>query len=247
MGSSTETLKKPSLSAAALKWIALVSMLIDHATEVLYVGSARAGAPLFGWITYLVLRGVGRLAFPIYAFLLAGGFYHARSRAQYLLRLGVFALLSELPFDLAFQWTLFDFGYQNVFCTLFLGLLAIWLFERATGGDLRGCGLWRGALGFAAILGMAALARLARTDYGELGVLIIAAMGVFRNRPLPRAAVSAALLYAASPLEAVSFVDYGLFALYNGRRGRQPKYFFYAFYPGHLLLLCLLRRLLYGL
>ncbi len=77
-------------------------------------------------------------------------------------------------------------------------------------------------------------------------MLAVAAMGVFRAEPAPRDLLSAAALYAAHPIEVVSCVDFALFRLYNGRRGRQPKYFFYLFYPGHLLLLCLLRRWVYG-
>lgn len=238
-------MKKTGLSGAALKWLALVSMLIDHAAVVFYRASVQARSPLFSKGVYLALRGVGRLAFPIYAFLLAEGVFHTRSRGRYLLRLGVFALLSELPFDLAFRRVWFDWGHQNVFFTLGLGLAALWLFQLATGGDPAGCGGKRLTLGLAAVAAMAALGHFGQTDYGVWGVLVVAVMGVLRTRPLPRDLISAGLLFEANPLEAVSYVDFALFRLYNGKRGRQPKYLFYAFYPGHLLLLSLLRRLIY--
>lgn len=233
--------KLPGLSAAALKWLALVTMLIDHAADVFFDASVRAGAPLFTWKVYIALRCVGRLAFPLYAFLLAEGFHHTRSRARYLLRLGVFALVSELPFDLAFRRAAFNWRYQNVFWTLFLGFAALWLFERVRNRGLRGRILSR-----AALLAAAALAQLARSDYGGLGVLTVAAMGILRERPRERALVCGALLFAVNPIEAVSYVDFALFRLYNGRRGRQPKYLFYCFYPAHLFILSLLRYWVYG-
>ena len=234
-----------TLSAAALKWIALTSMLIDHAAEVLYTASVKAHARLFGPKIYLALRCFGRLAFPIYAFLLAEGFYHTRSRGKYLLRLGVFALLSELPFDLAFRGVWLEWEHQNVFCTLFLGLAALWLFTAITGGTAQDCEWWRTALGLLAVAALAALAELGHTDYGVWGVSVVASMGILRTEPRRRNLVSGALLLGSSPLEAFSFVDYWLFSLYNGQRGRQCKYLFYVFYPGHLLLLCLLRKLCY--
>ena len=236
-------MKSRTLSAAALKRIALVSMLLDHAAAVLYPASVKAHARLFRWRTYLGLRCIGRLAFPIYAFLLAEGFYHTRSRGKYLLRLGVFALLSELPFDLAFRGVWLEWEHQNVFCTLFLGLAALWLFTAITGGDARD--LRRTALGLLAVAALAALAWFAKTDYGAWGVLVVWSMGAFHAEPRRRALVSGALLLGSSPLEACSFVDYWLFSLYNGQRGRQNKVLFYFFYPGHLLLLCLLRYLIY--
>ena len=69
-----------------------------------------------GWLTvYVLLRVAGGLAFPIFAFLLVEGFLHTRDRKRYLAKLCVFALISEIPFDLALFGTSFYRGYQNVF------------------------------------------------------------------------------------------------------------------------------------
>ena len=239
-------MKKTGLSGSVLKWVALVTMLIDHFAAVFYVGSVRARAPLFSYGIYIFLRCVGRLAFPIYCFLLVEGYRHTRSVKNYLLRLFLFGLVSEVPFDLAFRHAAWDLSYQNVYFTLFLGLLALALWDWATKHDPASCGPWRVALGLGLIAAVAVLAHVGETDYGEWGVLTIAAMYLFRKVEWQRDLFSGSALLIASPLEAVGFVDFALFHFYNGQRGRQPKYLFYVFYPVHLLLLVLACRLIYG-
>ena len=127
-------MKKRGLSGSALKWIAVISMLVDHAAVVFFVASREVGRPLLSADLYIVLRCIGRLAFPLYAFLLAEGFFHTRSVEKYLLRLFLFGVMSEIPFDLAFRGVWLEGTYQNVYFTLALGLLAVWLWMRSTGG-----------------------------------------------------------------------------------------------------------------
>ena len=238
---------KRGLNGSALKWIALLSMLVDHTAVALYFYSSMNGSPLFTRNAYYALRLVGRLAFPIFAFLLAEGYYHTRSVKKYLLRLFVFGLVSEVPFDLALRMSWIDWEYQNVYFTLFLGLLAIFLWDRLTRGDPSGCGPGRILLGLLCIVGAAAVAELGRTDYGKWGVLIIVSMGLFRNTAWLRDLLAGGLLLAANLLEAAAFPDFILFRFYNGKRGKQAKYLFYGFYPVHLALLGLLCRIIYRL
>lgn len=116
---------KNGLSAFHLKLIALSCMIIDHIGVIL--------------LNYRVdmLNYIGRIAFPIYAFLVAEGCRHTRDRKQYLLRLGIFALISELPFDFAFHHAMLGsfprfenfLGLTNVFFTLFLSIACIHIFE----------------------------------------------------------------------------------------------------------------------
>lgn len=237
---------RKGISGSALKFIALVSMFIDHFAAVFYAESWRALTPFFSQEVYMLLRKVGRPAFPIYCFLLVEGYQHTRSVPKYLLRLFLFGVVSELPFDLAFRFSYMDWSYQNVFFTLFLGLLAIWLWDLCTKKDFRSCGPWRILLGVLCVAGCALLGHFGQTDYGEHGVLFITALYLLRQWELPRDLVSAGVLYLASPLEIYGFFDYLLFHFYDGRRGRQPKYLFYGFYPAHLLLLVLVSRWLFG-
>ena len=238
---------KRCLSGNALKWIALTSMLIDHFAAVFYIGSVvYAGKLIFPHSVYIALRLVGRLAFPLYAFLLAEGFRHTRSVEKYLCRLFLFGLLSEIPFDLAFRRTWVSWDYQNVFFTLFLGLLAVWLFNRITRGDPARCGVLRTLLGLFCIVGAAAAAALGQTDYGAWGVLVIVSMVLFQEMEWMRDLLVGCFLLGSSAYEVAGLADFVLFRLYNGQRGKQAKYVFYFFYPVHLLLLAFFCRAVFS-
>ena len=118
---STNNLSSPasgrfSLSAAALHILAMVLMLMDHLWATLL--------PAQDWLTC-----AGRLAFPIFAFMAVEGYFHTHSFRKYALRLALFAVLSEVPFDLMYGGTWFYPVHQNVIWTLLLGLLGIHLME----------------------------------------------------------------------------------------------------------------------
>ena len=184
---------------------------------------------LYFWLSLdSVLRGIGRAAFPIFCFLLVEGAVHTRSPRKYLLRLASFALISEIPFDLALHNQPFYWGTQNVFFTLLAGLLVIQAFQRSPGQE------WRGMLALA-VLGAAA--ELCGTDYGAIGVAVIAVMYLLRERFWAASVLSLILLVLLARIEIFSIPAFLILALYNGKRGRQPKYFFYVFYPVHLLIL----------
>lgn len=221
------------ISAATLKWIALVTMTLDHfAASGLYLQLAYGhGVDILGDTGYMVLRTIGRLAFPLYCFLLTEGFRHTRSRERYALRLGVFALLSEIPFDLAGSGTIWNVRHQNVFFTLLFGLLALMLadplYER---GERRKA--------FFVVLGFALAAELLQTDYGFFGVAVIAAMHFLRERNVEKYLITAGLLIGAGTLEVAALPAFGLMHCYDGRQGQQSRamrLLFYWYYPMHLL------------
>lgn len=238
--------KSRGLSAAALKWIAIVTMLLDHigaaVLDGLFMESRELSSAVL-LILYYALRVIGRLAFPIFCFLLIEGLIHTRSRWRYFLRLALFAVLSEIPFDLAFQRTWWSLGYQNVFLTLALGLCAAAAWDWLTKGNAPDCAPLRG---LAAVL-TAAVAVLAadwlKSDYGAWGVALILVMYLLRDKPWGRdllsLAVLCAMVLAANShwIEILGALSFPLLHLYNGQRGRQNKYFFYVFYPAHLLFL----------
>ena len=243
---SKSTLPKPKhppfkLSGAALKWIAVLSMLIDHSKKTLFEAwlipmNLAAGSKMFtrgDLILYKFLDGVGKLAFPIFCFLLAEGFFHTRDRKKYMLRLLLFGLISELPFDYVLFGGL-SWARQNVYFTLFLGLLGL-------------CGIDKFRKNPPCCLGVAvvvmALGELSRTDYGCVGVAVILLFGLLRNREILRNLTTGLCILGVGSIEIVSWLDFILFHFYSGERGSQNKYFFYAFYPGHLALLWLIRSL----
>lgn len=209
------------MSALVLKLIAVVTMLIDHtAASCFYpwgIGSIRLDFPQ-GWSLYLLGRAVGRIAFPIYCFLITEGVHYTRDWKKYGFRLGLLALVSEIPFDFGLHGMEFfsrgqerglqavlqtmnrtaDWKHQNVFFTLFLGMLAVQflkssgmrlyrlrkenedLFEGKSGSCLAVfLGLLRYLLwaGLTFVLGYLAKYKL-HTDYGMGGVVMISVMGL---------------------------------------------------------------------
>lgn len=204
-----------------LKMLAILSMLIDHVGYIFFPGET-------------IFRAIGRVAFPIFCFLLVEGFHHTRSHVDYLIRLSIFALLSEIPFDLAFFGTMFNWQHQNVFITLALGLISIFCLEEMNN---------RRRFIFPLILTWA-VAYFVHSDYGLGGVVLICMFYMTRNTPWTQLFLCTFILYIFFG----SFELYGVFAmipigLYNGKRGASAKMVFYWFYPLHLLLLYALTQL----
>lgn len=217
------------LDGRTLKIIAIVSMFIDH-----------VGAALFPEIIFF--RIIGRLAFPIYCFLLVEGSLYTHDILQYMLRMGVFALISELPFDLAFYHHAVCIGHQNVFFTLFIGLAMIWFLEHPL-HDMDIPDIINKML-IVAVAGIAA--ELLQTDYGFSGIAIIFAFYILRERTLLKYLIVALICIGMSWLEAFAILALIPITLYNGKRGSQNKimqYGFYAFYPAHLLLLAIVYQI----
>ncbi len=242
-----------------LKMIAAVSMLIDH-TAYLLLGCGiqfilSPVDPHYGmwYLLYRVMRTIGRIAFPVYGFLLAEGIIHTRSWKKYALRLGGFALLSEIPYDLLCDQTLVAPRIQNVFFTLLIALLTIKAAEgavdriqrrelcRAGQTVLAPAGdkyllIWMTVIGLGCVAAM-----LLRTDYGSAGVFLIVLLYLLRQQPLKKCVIgffwmilASGKLYYIWGYAAAFF----LIGLYNGEPGRRSgKYAFYLFYPVHILLL----------
>jgi len=234
------------MTAFILKIIALTAMFTDH----LYV--------VFPDVFPFWFRGIGRLAYPIFVFLLAEGFRHTKSPEKFLLRLLAFALISEIPYDLAMGNEISFIANTNIFYTLFLGGMAICLCERLK--ERRG---WQTMAVISAILPTAILAEILSADYGGLGVLFIFAMYAIRPKT-PRLITFG--IFALSQFIALAFaISVGIkippkyvlmmvFALstvplvflYNGERGRKTKWLFYWAYPVHLTVLAVIAMIVNG-
>ena len=224
------------ISGSTLKLIAIITMLIDHigAVVVLPLVSFRGAvvAGMDGWEFYWLLRNIGRVSFPIFCFLLVEGFQRTGDVRKYLMRMGAFVLISEIPFDLAFRSSLVDLQYQNVFFTLCIGLFAMYLFDRLNTRLSRN-GIFCFSLQILIGLGAMLLAEVLHTEYGAYGVLSILILYTFRSQRVLQAAAGA-LSFAWELPAPLGFLPV---LLYNGKRGFGMKYFFYAFYPLHLLVL----------
>lgn len=247
MGVNMENIEKQSkgLSGSTLKIIAIVTMLIDHigATIVENMIYSYEGYEQTIIGVYFIMRTIGRLSFPIFCFLLVEGFFHTRDVKKYVFRLFLFALISEVPFDYAFNQSYLEFGHQNVFFTLFLGVSMLWALEyiKTRFVDNRVALISLSAL---VAIAAALLATFINCDYSALGIIVILIMYVFKNNKILKAlSVSGAFALLTNlglqTLAALAFIP---IAFYNGKKGLSLKYFFYAFYPVHLLILGIIVR-----
>lgn len=242
------------VNGSTLKLIAIITMMIDHIGAAILepmliqqgmlqaLGSAQtaiinqfiADHGIMYWCWYIGRMVIGRMAFPIFCFLLVEGFQRTRDVKKYALRLGLFALLSEIPFDLAFKGKILEFEAQNVFFTLFIGLLTMIAFDWI--GKREWHVIWKLPLWICSlVLGMAA-ADLLITDYWSMGIICIMTIYVFRRSRLFQVLTgSAAFVLTTGMLWTVlGFIPVWL---YNGKKGWNLKYVFYLFYPVHLLIL----------
>ena len=173
------------------------------------------------------MRDAGRIAMPIFVFLLVEGFLPTRSRLKYGRNLFLFALISELPWNFVHTGTL-RYSYQNVFFTLFLGYLGMCAAEY----------FWENrTLQFAGLLALFFVAYFLKADYGWKGFIFCLLMYLLRNERASQAIVGSCWLYYEWKA-CFSFIPINM---YNGKRGyireKVLKYFFYFFYPVHLAIL----------
>lgn len=223
------------LDGGALKGISAALMLTDH-----------VGAILLPEVP--VLRCVGRLAFPIFAFFIAEGYAHTRDFGRYFRRLAILAVVSELPFNLE-NGAVFDLTRQNVLFTFCLALLTLRGLEAL--GRERGFGRWSGC-GLVLAAGFAA-GELLRTDYGGWGVVTVALPYLCRDGKyaklwllLAMAAVNGLGMGSLTmpvfggemPIQIFAVAALPVIWLYNGQAGPKGlRRAFYVFYPAHLLVL----------
>ena len=330
------------ITGSTLKLIAIVTMFIDHVGAALFehylytflvpnggeyckaMISAKAPWLWMDWMGNeqtvlsidMTLRSIGRIAFPIFCFLLVEGFMHTRNIKKYLLRLGIFALVSDVPFDLAF-FAQIGFSHQNVFFTLFIAVLAMWAIDHVKrqesfngfhkftdkiaflvagafaafasiksmvsiigiiGGSFFGESavienVITGVVGFIAgvvvylilskkwdadkkqrisvgmlyLFGFFTLAEILHTDYAGWGVLGVVAIYLARPGWNKGFGAGCLALIIKNFGEMTALIGMPFVARYNGKRGLKMKYFFYAFYPAHLLILFLIRYYLLGI
>lgn len=228
------THKKFGISAAVLKWIAVVTMVIDHFAAAVYWQM-----PDHDYNIYFIMRKIGRIAFPIYCFLLVEGFFHTKNVRKYLGSCFLFAILSEIPFDMAIFGRFYYPQGQNVYFTLCIGLLAMMFLDRYK---------YRYEAKYIllklAIITLAAYAgELLEVDYHWRGVIFIIMFYYVRDMQewIRNFAVICAFAYEITAPLALIPIHF-----YSGERGRQMKYLFYAIYPVHLLVFGLIRLYLGG-
>lgn len=231
------------MSSFVLKIIAMFTMVIDH------LGNA--------WLKHTTgMNVIGRIAFPIFAFQISEGYIHTKNLKKYFLRLILFAFLSQIPFML-FR-SIYTVGFAlNIFFTLALGLLSIFCYDKFTSNSFQLFKNKKVNWAFKHLLGIfpailfGFIAEYAKFDYGFFGITIIFLFYIFRNNKFW---MCCSFILACIVKYGLNIYFYGYHYLYillglfttlslvficfyNGKQGKKIKYFLYAFYPVHLLLL----------
>lgn len=224
------------LSGSVLKVVAVIAMTLDHVAYFLMSPES----PF-----YDMMRCIGRIAFPVFALLIAEGFAHSSNRLRYFITLFAFGILSELP------WFLLNGndGSHNVMFTLAIGVLALCLFDRLCEHKI---------LALFAVSFLCFLSYWIGVDYDWKGIAVIVIFYILRHRTIWPWLQNTRINFFSQALLQVTFIFpliyfYGLtgaiiasalILFYDGSRGfirgKICKYAFYAFYPIHLYLLYLL-------
>lgn len=239
------------MSAFTLKIIALVCMTIDHLFKIFPDFFAQIPIPPIpfgnGSISVIGLIALlGRISFPIFAYIVAESCRYSTNKRKFLFRLFLFAVLSEIPYDLAFYGhnTL---SHQNVMWTFFLAASAIFIYE-----DIKNT-----LMGTIIAICFVLLSYYTRTDYSGFGVLLVFSIYVVKPKPLKLLTAfllicvyylySKGMFYSICSGDTKTLINSILpfifteisviiLAFYNGTRGRRMKWFFYLYYPLHLLI-----------
>ena len=243
----TDKLKQFRISGDILKLIAAFAMLIDHASfgilHAYLVKNAMSILPQ----TYTKLnnlyeigRGIGRIAMPIFAFFIVEGFFRTSNLKKYITRIAVFAILAEIPFDLGLYGTYLYIDHQNVLFTFLIGILMM-ASVRYINALIPGLSNpVRVLVNVSAVIAFADVAYMTKCDYSFKCILLIAVLYYFRNSEYFRLLLGGAI----TCWEKYAPISFVLLYFYDPEVKPRLKYFFYIFYPAHLLIIFLINVLI---
>lgn len=212
------------MSAFALKLIACITMVLDH-MKLVIPGTQNI-------FTYCV----GRIAFPIFAFLITQGYIHTKDLNKYTKRLAIFGFVSQIPYAIMIK----NVMVLNIMFTLLMGLFAITIYDK----------IKKKYISIPICLLTILVGEFINVDYGWFGISLILILYIFRDRKkilLPLYILLVILYFfirgmlKLNPIAIAFGVGYIisiiLILLYNGKQGKKMKYFFYCFYPLHMIIL----------
>lgn len=253
------------LSGSTLKIIATIAMVANHVgiiilgaiTELIWFPMRINGEitpEQYEQINYfirLTLYNMGNLAFPLFCLLVSEGYRYTHNREKYIFRMLLFAIISELPFDIGFFSALstaaktfpFYWNHQNVFFTYFLSLMCLYSLDKLKtnyAGYHHKINLFPTLLSIICVSIIAFIAEFIKCDYGAMGVLFVVFFYLFRNRNICQAGILLIVYMIMTGNQPNLFLILAalIILLYNGRKGREMnKYFFYLFYPVHIVVL----------
>lgn len=258
MQTTTTTQKKSSdsaptkgLSGSTIKLIAMAIMLLDHIGGIILeriliargineVTEATASAfleqnQILYWTDFVLRNVIGRVAFPLFLFLLFEGFRHTHDRKRYAFNLAVLALISEIPYNLSMSGQFFCWERQSIGITLLLCLLLLCLMDYID--QKLDSQITITVLQLLTTVAFSFVSFFIRGEYGASGILAMAVIYFFRKTRMMSMVTGCLALSTLSTTEITSFLCLIPIHYYNGERGISKKYIFYAFYPVHLLVL----------
>lgn len=225
---------KLTINAATIKIIAMITMVLDHIGYILY-------GHIPGEV-YTILRAVGRISFPLFTFCIAEGFFYTGDVKKYIIRVLIFAFISEIPYNFFAYGSIVSLKSCNVLFTFVIALLVLWFCRYCDSMGKRGIPF--SVLGV--IAGMA-FAYLIKSDYSYRGVALVVALYYTRFNEYARCVVSGIILWingeVTDILSPLAFVP---IHFYNGEKGRMNKWVCYFFYPVQLLIIGIVGRYIYG-
>lgn len=225
--------KKFQINGAVLKYIAFISMLIDHFNKAIITPYLNYQQPLVAISTIFDI--IGRIAFPIFAFMIVEGFYKTKSRGKYLRNLLIFAIISEIPYDMFQSKVFINNRSQNIMWALALGLLTLIIVDKLK-EKIKNKYTWL-ILSILIVGVNAIIATLLSFDYDYYSIIIIFILYLFYDKRF----VGSLISYLVIIKEVYAILGFAVINFYNGEKGRQNKLFNYLFYPIHLLILGLCR------
>lgn len=214
-----------------IKIIACVTMVLDH---IKYAIPETEG---------ILTNYFGRLAFPLYAFLLTEGYVHTKDLKKYYYRMIIFAIISQIPFML-FRTLVGEWKMLNIMFTLLLGLIAITVYDKEK----------RKYISIPIIILLIWMGKILKVDYGWYGVTTVILLYLLKNNKsfIPFSYLLLLIFYYYSRIKSFNFgteiILYILFSwsstfimmIYNGKEGKKLKYFYYIFYPLHMIIIYLI-------
>lgn len=236
------------LSKITLSWWSnyIIAPLVDQGNITL------ANYQIVDNFIRFTLQGIGTIAFPLFCFLLSEGFHYTSNRYRYIGVMLVFAIISEIPFDISFfnrysanEGTYpFYWKYQNVYFTLFLGLLTLLCIEKIKSKTQKLPEIIKTvSLKLIFIIGMAFISVIIQSDYNSQGILYITSFYICRRNRLYQILLFIILFIATTGNQPTiyTYITVLIILFYNGKRKKtRSKYFYYLFYPVHIMLLYLL-------
>ena len=220
------------IDGTTLKIIAMICMLFDHLGDNIFLSQT--------W-----MRIIGRIALPLFAFCISEGYIHTKDKKRYLKRLFLFSIISEIPFNLLLNGTIIYLEHQNVILTFSIAVLSLIIFDKITTNKKKISYVF----GTFIVLLFAVISLLLKTDYNLFAVLLVFIYYVFNSKGNNIRNIIGTVYQLL--LRNVGIYIFGALScipifLYNGKKGKGIKWLFYIFYPGHMLIIYLIKILIKG-